>query len=246
MKTFARLWLGFFFVSMMIAAYFSPEIEAFTLPRTLQFGFDVFGRSCILLSLDAAFQSFKIIVPIGFCCLVLAFFVSFLKTIDRPVFQFGWNTAIDTFSSLPGFLIALSFSVFLGGQFWTVLLASAFLVVPYLIRFFESQIIQLQSQEYVFSAGALGATRMQIFRRHLLPDLARSVVSIFPFLMTRLLITETSLSFLGLSSDSAHETWGKLLYQGKDYLLEAPWICFFGGLPLFLTLLSFHILSRSE
>jgi ABC-type dipeptide/oligopeptide/nickel transport system permease subunit len=244
--TLAKLWLGFFAITIIIAASFSPEIEAHNLPRTLKFGFDAFGRSCILLSLDAAYQSFLTIIPIGFFCMILAFLASLIKTAPNPALQFTWSTFVDTLSSLPGFLIALSLSVFLGGQFYTVLLASVFMVLPYLIRFFESQIVHLQSQEYITSAGALGGTRFHIFKWHLFPELARSMLSIFPFLMTRLLVTETSLSFLGLSSDSSRETWGKLLYQGKDYLLEAPWICLFSGLPLFLTLLAFHLLSKRE
>lgn len=246
MKTFARLWLLFFVCAVVLAASFSSEIEAHSLSRTLKFGFDAFGRSCILLALDAAFQSFATILPIGFFCLALAFLASFLKTIRNPSFQFVWNSLIDTLSSLPGFLIALSFSVFFSGQFFVVLVASIFMVLPYLIRFFETQIVQLQSEEYIVSSGALGATRFHIFRQHLLPELFRSVISIFPFLITRLLVTETSLSFLGLTTEGSRETWGKLLYQGKDYLLEAPWICLFGGLPLFLTLLSLHFLSKNE
>lgn len=246
MKTFAKLWLGFFACATIIAAWFSNEIESHQLSRALTFGFDTFGRSVILLALDAAYQSFLTIFPIAALCMILALLASLIKTVNQPKLQFAWSTVVDTISSLPGFLIALSIGVFLGNQFSTVLLASVFLVLPYLIRFFESQIVHLQSQEYIFSAGALGGTRLHVFRWHLLPELARSVVSIFPFLMTRLLITETSLSFLGVSSDGSRETWGKLLYQGKDYLLEAPWICIFAGFPLFLTLLSFHLLSKPD
>jgi ABC-type dipeptide/oligopeptide/nickel transport system permease subunit len=245
-KIAAKLWLGFFACAIVIAASYSNEIEAHSLSRSLQFGFDAFGRNCILLSLDGAYQSIAIILPIGLICMVLAFFTSLLKTIDSPSLQFVWSALVDTLSSLPGFLIALSLSVFLNGQFFTLLLASAFIVLPYLIRFFESQIIHLRSQEYITSAGALGGTAFHIFRRHLMPELGRSMISILPFLITRLLITETSLSFLGLSSDGTRESWGRLLYQGKEYLLEAPWICIYGGIPLFLTLLSLHLLLKTD
>ena len=245
MKYFAKLWLFFFALASGVTYFFSNEVESHTLSRTLQFGFDAFGRSCILLTLDAAFRSLIVVLPISFFCLFFALFISFLVSTKNPTLQLFWNTLTDTLSSLPGFLIALSLSVLFGDQFFTVLLAALLLVLPYLVRFFESQIIHLQASEYVSSANALGANRAHIFLKHILPELARSLLAILPFLMTRLLVIETSLSFLGLNT-SAGETWGKLLFQGKDYLLEAPWISIFCGAPLFLTLFSFHLLSRHE
>ena len=245
-KSLSKLWILFFGTASAIADFFSSEIESHQLTRTLHFGFDAFGRSCLLLTLEVAFRSFSIILPLGVLCVCTALVFSTLGFIKNSFLKFIWETFNDTLSSLPGLLIALSLSVFFGNQWFTFILASFFLVIPYLIRFFESQIRLLNTQEYILRASALGGTRSHIFLKHYFPELLRSVVSIFPFLFTRLLLIETSLAFLGLTISSQGETWGHLLYQGRDYLLEAPWICFFCGAPLFLTLLSLHLLSNQE
>jgi len=72
------------------------------------------------------------------------------------------------------------------------------------------------------------------------------LVVIAPFLVTRLLLLETSLSFLGLGQVSEHETWGRLIYQGRDYLTEAPWILVIFSFPLCITLFSLHLISRDD
>jgi ABC-type dipeptide/oligopeptide/nickel transport system permease subunit len=92
----------------------------------------------------------------------------------------------------------------------------------------------------------MGANPAHLYLHYVIPELLSSVVAVFPFLMTRLILIETSFSFLGIQSFTRGETWGRLLYQGKDYLLEAPWIIAYVGAPLFLTLLAFHLLSDAE
>ncbi len=243
---FARLWLILFVCSATIASFFTVEIEAHVLTRVLHFGFDAFGRNCFLLALTAAFESFKIVIPIGVVCIATSLCLCLIGISKNRKLKLIWDTLIDTLSSLPGFLIALALSVFLSNQFYTLLLAASLLVVPYLVRFFESQMIHLQANDFIKSAEALGANSIHIFLKHLLPELWASTLAILPFLFTRLLLIETSLAFLGLSHSSQSETWGRLMLQGKDYMLEAPWISLFCGLPLFLTLLSFHLLSRVD
>ena len=76
------------------------------------------------------------------------------------------------------------------------------------------------TEAHIEASHALGAAPFQIFQRHYLPELIRLLLSVLPFLLTRLILVETSLSFLGLGTVSTHDTWGRLLYQGKDYLME--------------------------
>jgi peptide/nickel transport system permease protein len=124
--------------------------------------------------------------------------------------------------------------------------AALFLLIPYLIRFYEGQIQSLLTKQYVFQSIALGAKSLHLFRLHILPELISATRAILPFLITRLLIIETSLTFVGTKQPSTVTTWGELLHLGKDYLLEAPWISFFGSLPLFLTLFSLHLISKGK
>jgi peptide/nickel transport system permease protein len=150
------------------------------------------------------------------------------------------------FSSLPGLLISLALSAFLPHQWIAFALACALILLPYLIRFFQSlQSKVTQSMPYR-AAWALGATPPYLFQRYLIPELMTGLRSIWPSLMARLVLIETSFSFLGIAPKSGVDTWGRLLYQGRDFLLEAPWMIASVALPLFFTLLSFHLLTESE
>ena len=243
---FSYLWLLFFLCAALIATLFQKPIQSHHLDQSLQFGFDPFGRNCILLALNAATQSMIEIAPLGIICLVSSFFLSTLCFIKNSAFQFFWTALWETVFSLPGFIIAISLTAFFPTTKLTFPLAVLFLLIPYLIRFYEGQIQSLLTQEYVTQSIALGATPVYLFRVHIAPELFQATRAILPFLITRLLIIETSLTFVGIKQPGKITSWGELLYMGKDYLLEAPWISFFTALPLFLTIFSFHLISKNE
>ncbi len=239
-------WLLFFLFAALIAFVFQKPIQSHHLEQSLNFGFDPFGRNCILLALNAAIQSMMEIVPLGLVCLIFSFCLSTLCLIKNSTFNFFWNALWETIYSLPGLIIAISITAFFPTTKLIFPLAVLFLLIPYLIRFYEGQIQSLLNQEYIIQAIALGATPIHLFRIHIFPELFQATRAILPFLITRLLIIETSLTFVGMKQPSSITSWGELLYMGKDYLLEAPWISFFTALPLFLTIFSFHLISKNE
>ncbi len=246
MKKIALLWLSFLSLSIAWSTFHQNEIEAHSLEKTLLWGYDAFGRNCLQITLCAAFESIKVILPIGLLCLTTSLIASTLLISVSDRLVFFSRAALDLLSSLPGFLIALAISVFFPNSPFIFFLAALLLVFPSLTRFWESHLIKLKSEEFILAVHALGASRLHVFFKHYLPELGRLLIAILPFLLTRLLLIETSLSFIGLGHAPTHESWGRLLYQGKDYLIEAPWILETTGIPLCLTLFAFHLLTRSE
>ncbi len=240
------LWISFFAIASIVAWINVGKIEAHQLPMILKQGHDAFGRNCIYLTLAAAFESFRAIIPVAILCFVASLAtVSLVLTKNKHV-AFGLKTFLDTVSSLPGFLIALSLSVLFANSSAAFILGALFLVYPSITRFLEGQILKLQTEEFIKATEALGAGPFYLFFHHYCPELCRMLIAILPFTFTRLLLIETSLSFLGLGMAENHETWGRLLYQGKDYFLEAPWILVTASFPLFLTLFSFHLLGDAD
>jgi len=242
----SRFWLFFLFFLSFIAFIFQRQTQTHHLEKSLRFGFDPFGRNCILLALNATTQSMIEIAPLGVFCLFFSMLLAMFCVIKNEKFQFFWNAAWETIYSLPGFLIAISLTAFSPATRFTFPLAVLFLLVPYLIRFYEGQIQSLLAQEFVLQSVALGAAPPHLFYFHIFPELLQSSRSILPFLVTRLLIIETSLTFVGTKQPGKIISWGELLFLGKDYLLEAPWISFLTAMPLFLTIFSFHLISKSE
>ena len=245
-KLFSITWLSFFLSASLIASLFQNQIQSHNLEQSLQFGFDPFGRNCILLALNATTNSMSEILPLGAICLLFSLFLSSLSLVKNKNFLFWWNTLWETVYTLPGFILAISLTAFFPTSRLTFPLAALFLLIPYLIRFYEGQIQSLLTREYVSQSIALGAKPLHLFRLHILPELYDATRAILPFLITRLIIIETSLTFIGTKQPSSVTSWGELLYLGKDYLLEAPWISFFAALPLFLTIFALHLISKNE
>ncbi len=246
LKPLAISWLIFFGIAAALAHLQALEIETHHLDHVLEFGRDAFGRSCFLLALEAAFRSFRILLPILAFSIFASLAFSFIGLIRNDALQFLWHLLMDLLNALPGFLLAFALSALFGNERTTLLVAAVFLLLPHLSRFFESQIRLQLKTDFVLNSISLGAKSGHVFLTHLLPDLLASTLSMLPFLITRLLVIEISLSYLGLQFSTHGETWGALLYQGKDYLLEAWWIEVIAATPLILTLLSFHLLSKRE
>ena len=246
MKRCAAFWILLFVIATLFAHTRVNEIEAHVLSESLHFGKDSFGRSCIELVLVGAFESIKVIIPMGLFSLGLSFFIVLIISFSNDLSRYWMRTFLDTLSSLPGFLMALALGVFFPNSQLTLVFASFFMIFPWLTRYLESQLQSIMARDFILASFALGSHKLEIFKKHVFPELSRSLIAILPFLLTRLLLVETSLTFLGLGRAPEHETWGRLLFQGRDYLIEAPWILILTGAPLCMTLFSLHLLNHSD
>ncbi len=225
---------------------FRDSIESHVISRVLRPGFDAFGRNCAALTLSTIAQTLITLMPVLVLCIAVSIAVALFAASRHPRVRFLVRTVLDLLSALPGFLLALALGVLFPGSIATFYLGAMLMVVPTTIRYFESQLLKVSSEDFVLASEAMGAGRWHLWTRHFLPALQASVPVILPFLLIRLILIETSLSFLGLSSVPEYETWGRLLAQGKDYLLEAPWILGLAAAPLCLLIGSFHLLRIEE
>jgi peptide/nickel transport system permease protein len=242
----AWIWLSISGAAAAISSLHRDRIETHHLERALAPGFDAFGRSCMELVALSAGQSVRLMIPVAFVCILFSLTLSSVALLRSSRLEFLLRALLDFLSALPGFLIALAFGIFLRDASGTFLLGALLLAAPTLTRFFESQLRHLRLEPYIQASEALGAGPLHLWIRHYQPELIRMLRAILPFLALRLILLETSLSFLGLQQVPEHETWGRMLHQGKDYLLEAPWILYWSAIPLALTLTSFHLLSRED
>ena len=240
-------WFSIGFMSCgLFALPFRDQIETHHLSQALIRGYDAFGRNCVTLTLCAMTQTLISLIPVASFSLILSLCLALLTSVRSERLRFSLRTALDLVSALPGFLLALALGVLFPGAIFTYYLGAILMVAPPLIRFFESQLLKLATENFVLASEAMGASKQHLWKAHYLPALKDSILTILPFTILRLILIETSLSFLGLSVAPEHETWGRLLAQGKDYLLEAPWILTTAALPLCVLIASFHLLSTEE
>ena len=110
-------------------------------------------------------------------------------------------------------------------------------------RLVRAQFLSLREKEFVEAARALGASRMRQVLRHILPNALGPVIVAGTIDVAAAIIAESTLSFLGLGFPPDIPTWGRLLFDAKDYLDFAPHYALFPGLAIFLTVLTINFIG---
>jgi peptide/nickel transport system permease protein len=120
-----------------------------------------------------------------------------------------------------------------------VILIGAFNWMP-VARVVRASFLSLKEKEFVEAARSIGAPTYSIIVRHILPNSLSPVIVAATLGVGSAIITESALSFLGLGFPPDFPTWGRLLFDGKDFLELAPGMSLFPGLLIFLTVLSIN------
>jgi peptide/nickel transport system permease protein len=110
-------------------------------------------------------------------------------------------------------------------------------------RLVRAQFLSLREKEFVEAARALGASKFRQAVHHILPNALGPVIVTGSIDVANAIIAESTLSFLGLGFPSDIPTWGRLLYEGKDYLDSAPHWALFAGAAIFITVLSINFIG---
>ena len=151
---------------------------------------------------------------------------------------------IDMIYAFPGFLLVLTIAAVMQsasiGHVIFVLCLTGWAGYARLIR---GEILHLKEKEYVVGADALGASHIRKLVLYIWPNLIGPVMIQASFGMAVTIITESSLSFLGIGVPPQIPTWGSVLNSGRHFLLEAPYISIFPGLALLIVVLGFNLLG---
>ena len=110
-------------------------------------------------------------------------------------------------------------------------------------RLVRGSVLKLKEMEFVNAAISLGANPNRIILVHILPNILSIIIVAATLGVGNAIITESTLSFLGLGFPPDVPTWGQMLFQAKDYLTTAPHTAFFPGLAIFLTVLSINYIG---
>jgi peptide/nickel transport system permease protein len=160
----------------------------------------------------------------------------------------GWRDVViqkfvETIWAFPAILLALAILAFFGQSLANLILAlSIHRWIPY-CRIARARALVLRNREYVAASRVLGGGTSWIVTRHLLPNLISSSIVIATFSMATAILSEASLSFLGLGVPPSIPTWGGMLAEGRSYVTGAWWIAVFPGLAIFLTVLGLNLLG---
>ncbi|HCL63396.1 MAG TPA: peptide ABC transporter permease [Rhizobium sp.] len=147
----------------------------------------------------------------------------------------------DVQTALPSLFIALTFLAFFGNNIFLFIILVSLEGWDRYARLARGQVISEQSADYIKAVEALGAGPGRVVFRHLLPNIAASLVVQATLNFPATILLETSLSFLGLGIQPPGTSLGLMLGEGRSYLLNAWWIAVLPGIVIFLTTLAMSL-----
>lgn len=149
----------------------------------------------------------------------------------------------DVLLAFPPLILAMVTVTILGNNILTVVLAISVGVIPRFTRFTRGTILSIRERDYVEAARAVGSSAPRIIWNHVLLNAIDPVIVLCTLQIPTAILTEALLSFLGLGITEPTPTWGNMINSGQIVLREAPWLTFFPGLAIVLTVLAFNLVG---
>lgn len=166
-----------------------------------------------------------------------------LKKYQIPCDTIGMR-AIEIINSLPGlFIILFIMSLVSGGSVSILIITLSILILPNLVRHSRAETLAIKGENFVQTAESIGQYKAIIIIKHIIPNIIQPILVITIFGFMACILTESSLSFLGIGLPIDEMSWGKLLSQARSNL-NAWWLAVFPGLALFKVIWALHTLRE--
>jgi peptide/nickel transport system permease protein len=147
----------------------------------------------------------------------------------------GVQRVVDVLQAVPLLVLALVMAASLGPALDNTIFAIAIPLIPYSARVIRSNTLALREQPFVEASRAVGMSEFRIAVRHVLPNTVAPLIVIATAQLGAAILTEASLSFLGLGVPEPHPSWGRMLSESAaEYVRTAPWLVIFPGIAISL------------
>ncbi|MFA5839990.1 MAG: ABC transporter permease [Candidatus Margulisiibacteriota bacterium] len=243
--------LSFFVLMAIFAPLISPydpsailENDTFAPSAQHWFGTDDLGRDIF----SRAVYGSRISLTVGIVAVFIAVLIGTLMGALAGYFG-GWTDNlimrfVDVMLAFPSIFLILAIQAMLTPNIYNVMIVIGLTSWMGVARLVRGEYLKIRELSYVEAAKAIGCSPARIIFRHILPNAMGPIIVAGTLGMAGAILTESSLSFLGMGVQPPMASWGNMLMDAQAYLLDAPWMAVIPGMLIFLTVLSLYFVGE--
>lgn len=207
------------------------------------FGTDHYGRSLLARVIYGTRLSLAIgaivVVITGLCGVLIGAMAGYWRgRIDNVLMR-----CMDALMAFPSLMLAIAIAASLGAGVANLVIALAIAYTPRTARVARAAVLTVRDSEYVDSARLSGASDPRILWRHILPNSLTPLTVELTFVFAYAVLAEAALSFLGVGPPPPAPSWGNIIAEGRDFVVDAPWITIIPGVAISVTVLALNLLG---
>ena len=222
----------------------APDADRLLGPsRAHPFGTDDLGRDTLARVIHGAQVSLQVGVVAISIALVAGTLIGLVAGYRGGIVDLLLMRVVDIMFAFPGIVLAIVIAGLLGATRRNAMIAIGIIIVPAFARVVRAAVLEVMGFPFIESARALGGGGLRIMLRHLIPNIVAPLIVLTTVYFSTAILSEATLSFLGLGTQPPEAAWGNMLSTARSYIDQSIWMSIFPGLAIMIVVLGFNFLG---
>ncbi len=207
------------------------------------FGTDNLGRDTLARIIHGAQVSLQVGLVAISIALVIGTLIGLLSGYFGGILDLVLMRLVDILFAFPGLVLAIVIAGLLGANRRNAMIAIGVIIIPAFSRVVRAAVLEVMGFPFIESARALGGGNLRIMARHVLPNIVAPLIVLTTVYFSTAILSEATLSFLGLGTQPPEAAWGNMLSTARSYVDQSVWMSIFPGVAIMIVVMGFNFLG---